>query len=231
MHTFSEIQLGPALVRWTDARHGDFGSRRTEPATPRAVELAAMLGIPSLDEVVRVRQVHGSTVVVATSVADSGQQGDALVTTAVGLPLAIETADCAPIALSAEEGVIAAVHAGWRGAVAGVLGSAAQAMRKLGATEIVAAVGPCIHSECYAFDADALQRLTTHYNDDVLSFTAEGTPALDLSAVIRHELTRADIALRYEDPSCTGCDARYFSFRKRQSPERQLMVVSLARAR
>src|SRR5674476_1670641 len=68
---------------------------------------------------------------------------------APGTALCVLTADCAAIALASAEGVCSAVHAGWRGLVAGVVEAAVTAMRDLGASDVTASLGPCIHAPCY----------------------------------------------------------------------------------
>ncbi|HMC67930.1 MAG TPA: polyphenol oxidase family protein, partial [Mycobacteriales bacterium] len=73
-----------------------------------------------------------------------------------GCVLAVQVADCVPIALVAASAV-GVVHAGWRGLVAGVVGKSVDAMRGLGATEIEAIVGPCIEPACYEFGASDLE--------------------------------------------------------------------------
>src|SRR4051794_15643564 len=107
-----------------------------------------------------VRQVHGVHVVLVDEPGGgAGEKGDALVTSAPGTALAILTADCAPVAMCGDNGSIAAVHAGWRGLVGGVIEAAAEALRASGADGVVAALGPCIHAECYQFspaDLDAV---------------------------------------------------------------------------
>jgi len=77
-------------------------------------------------------------------------QADALVTTTPGLVISVLTADCAPVLLAdAKAGVIAAAHAGWKGALNGVLDSTVALMRERGAANIAAAIGPCIHQASY----------------------------------------------------------------------------------
>ncbi|QGZ94174.1 peptidoglycan editing factor PgeF [Terricaulis silvestris] len=77
-------------------------------------------------------------------------QADALVTTVRGLAISVLTADCTPVLLAdADTGVIGAAHAGWKGALGGVLESAVALMREHGATRIAAAIGPCIHQRSY----------------------------------------------------------------------------------
>jgi YfiH family protein len=83
-----------------------------------------------------------------------GGEADALVTATPGIALSVITADCAPVLFCSAAGVVGAAHAGWRGAVAGVLEATVEAMRALGANGISAAIGPCIHQESYEVGAD-----------------------------------------------------------------------------
>ena len=104
-------------------------------------------------------QVHGKDVAVATAdwEPDAAPQADAMVTTQPGLALGILTADCAPVLFAdAEGGVIGAAHAGWRGAVGGVLAATVEAMEKLGADRqrLRAAVGPTIAQDSYEVGPD-----------------------------------------------------------------------------
>jgi YfiH family protein len=167
-----------------------------------------------------VRQVHGAGVVVADRIGHLGD-GDAIVTITPGVPIAVRVADCAPVALLAD-GVVGVVHAGWRGIVAGVLPAALDTMRSLGATDITAVVGPCIHAECYEFGADELDRIAAQLGDGVRGTTSWGTPALDVPGAIRAQLP--DI----EDESvCTACSSGYWSHRARGDEERQAVVAWL----
>src|SRR6201999_2090752 len=104
-------------------------------------------------------QVHGAHVVTATEpwAAGSGPKADALVTRQPHLALGIVTADCAPVLFSdPQTAIVGAAHAGWRGAVAGVLEATIAAMIALGAEpgRIVAAIGPCIARESYEVGPD-----------------------------------------------------------------------------
>jgi hypothetical protein len=116
-------------------------------------------------------QVHGIEVATVREpwVPGAGPRADAAVTDRAGVALGIVTADCAPVLFAdAEAGVVGAAHAGWRGAVAGVLEATIAAMRALGArTErIAAAVGPCIGQDSYEVGPDL--------RDAVLEAGAEG---------------------------------------------------------
>lgn len=111
------------------------------------------------DHLVGLMQVHGADVIEVTSPWSPGlgPRADAMVTSKRDIALGVITADCAPILLADPvAGVIGAAHAGWRGAVAGVVEATVCAMTRLGATReaMVAAVGPCIGQASYEVGAD-----------------------------------------------------------------------------
>jgi YfiH family protein len=117
---------------------------------------ADALGLPGT-ALVGLTQVHGDAVAVLDTPwpEDARPRADAVVTRRPGLALGIVTADCAPVLFAdAQAGVIGAAHAGWRGAVAGVLEATLAAMAALGATRITAVVGPCIRQPSYEVAAD-----------------------------------------------------------------------------
>jgi YfiH family protein len=169
-----------------------------------------------------VHQVHGDRVVVVDRPGHHGD-ADALVTTTPGLVLSVRVADCAPIALLAEDdGVVGVVHAGWRGIVAGVIPAALEAMRDLGATDIRAVLGPCIHAECYEFGAEELDGIAAQLGDSVRGSTSWGTPALDVPAAVRSILPRV-----VDESVCTACSPAHWSFRKDGAEERQAVLAWL----
>lgn len=173
------------------------------------------------------RQVHGSRVVVVDGKEPvQGEEGDALVTTSPHAALAVLTADCAPVALTSPEGVVAAVHAGWAGLVEGVVARAIDTMRALGATGVEAALGPCIHPGCYEFAAADLERVAGTLGPSVRAVTASGAPALDLPAAVRAALNGAGATLVWDAGTCTACQAgTQYSHRARRDMERQAMLV------
>jgi len=109
-------------------------------------------------------QTHSARAVVADAVAaDHPPEGDGIVTDRPGVLLSVLTADCAPVLLADHEaGVVGAAHAGWKGALAGVLESTLQAMVALGAdrTRIVAVVGPTIAQHAYEVGPEFHDRFT-----------------------------------------------------------------------
>ncbi|HEX4173751.1 MAG TPA: peptidoglycan editing factor PgeF [Acetobacteraceae bacterium] len=118
------------------------------------------------EHLVGLMQVHGAEVVEVTTAWSPGQgpRADAMVTARPGIALGVITADCAPILLAdTSAGVVGAAHAGWRGAVAGVIEATVCAMTGLGATAatIAAAIGPCIGQASYEVGADLRDAVLT----------------------------------------------------------------------
>src|SRR5690606_7035253 len=111
------------------------------------------MGVPPAG-LATVHQVHSADVAVLRAGDDpaalAGMRADAIVTDRPGVALAVLTADCQPILLAdPEAGVIGAVHAGWRGALSGVIEAAVGAMNDLGASRIRAVIGPTISQRAY----------------------------------------------------------------------------------
>jgi YfiH family protein len=171
-------------------------------------------------------QVHGAAVVLVESPGGAaGHDADASVSAVPGVALAVMTADCAPVAFASPEGVIGVAHAGWRGLVAGVVEETVSTMRRLGARSVVAALGPCIHAECYPFGADDLDAAAERLGPGVRGETSTGQPSLDIPAAVRIALERADAALVRDVAICTACSARYWSWRAGRDHARQATVV------
>jgi len=213
------VLLG-AQVRFTGRDDGDLRPGLASTAS----SLATVAGRP----VSWLHQVHGRSVVVVSPAhphLGRGEAGDALVTSG-DAALAVMTADCAPVALTSAEGIVAAVHAGWRGLVAGVVQAAVEAMREQGAGEVRAALGPCIHAECYEFGRAELDQVAARLGGGVRAELADGRPALDLPAAVGAALKEAGATLVHDVDECTAClGDRYFSHRARGERQRQAMVV------
>ncbi|MBW3626261.1 MAG: polyphenol oxidase family protein [Actinobacteria bacterium] len=173
------------------------------------------------------RQVHGSDVMVVGRPGEhAGRTADAAVTAVPGAAVAVQVADCAPVALLGPAGV-GAVHAGWRGVVAGVVGAAVQRMRLLGPGAVRAVVGPCIRPCCYEFGADDLDRVATALGDGVRARTSDGRPALDLPGAVQRSLAAAGVADVVDEGVCTACSPRHWSHRARGDRRRQALVAWL----
>ncbi|MGB7373421.1 peptidoglycan editing factor PgeF [Pontixanthobacter sp.] len=154
---------------------------------------------------VTLRQVHSADVIVVRGPWQSGAApaADAMVTTQRGLPLAIATADCAPVLLAdIDAGVIGAAHAGWRGAVGGVVENTVSAMEQSGArrSAIIAAIGPCIAQANYEVDAAFRDR----FGNAASPFFVPGAKDhwhFDLPGFVAEQLTVAGVG-QVDDLAC-----------------------------
>lgn len=168
-------------------------------------------------------QVHGAAVVPVTEVwpAGAGPRADAMVTDRPGVALGIVTADCAPVLFAdAEAGVVGAAHAGWRGAVAGVLEATIGAMGALGARagRIVAAVGPCIGQVSYEVGADLRDAVLQVDAANERFFTPGRRDAhwqFDLAGYCAARLRAAGTRVETLAADTLADDARFFSHRRR----------------
>jgi len=178
-------------------------------------------------------QVHSDRVVTVTAPGEgAGEVADAAVTAVEGASLAIQVADCVPIALVSATGVAGAAHAGWRGLAQGVVESTFRAMTQLDRTvdpaTTTAIVGPSICASCYEFGEPELSRLATRFGAGVRDQTATGTAALNLHRAMEFELDRLGIATTVWADDCTSCHAeRFWSWRARQETGRQAMIVQV----
>ena len=231
---------GNVHAAWSDASRGDLRPTGHGPdvGIPLA-EFADDLGRVTGDTMARVAwltQVHGSDVCSVSWEAPSGGStgaptlwhmgvGDALVSATPGVALCVLTADCGPLALSSPEGVFGAVHAGWRGLVDGVVEQAVERMRGWGATDVTAALGPCIHAPCYEFGVTELDRVAAAYGPAVRGTATDGSPALDLAAGVTAAVTLAGARMVGSVDVCTSCSGGHFSHRARADTGRQALLV------
>lgn len=159
-------------------------------------------------------QVHGTEVAVVESVPvnDSFLDGvDAVVTTVPDLMVGVSTADCIPVILSDENvGVVAAVHAGWRGAVAGIVEKTVGIMRKLGAGNIKGFIGPGICCSCFEVGPEVAIRFPAGF----VSYAYGDRPHVDLPGYVASILEQCGVAIALRHSGCTRCmPQRYFSAR------------------
>lgn len=220
-----------------DAGDCGLGNGQHDAATNRRAAADAILpGAP----LATLYQVHSPKALIVTGALPDDQRphADALVTATPGLILGIVTADCAPVLLAdAEAGVIAAAHAGWRGAVSGVTDQAIAAMLSLGARidRITAAVGPTIGRSSYEVDKVFAEHLRSadSANDRFLSQGSHAQPHFDLDAYLVARLASAGVR-RIE---ALGIDTYppengYFSYRRathlaEPAYGRQLSLIAL----
>jgi YfiH family protein len=177
----------------------------------------------------RPKQVHGARVAVVRRTDVSlppRPDADAVVSERPGLPVGIVTADCLPILVAAASGTVAAVHAGWRGLAAGVIGAALEALAELGSDPrlATAVIGPHVCSACYEVDAPVVDALTPRFAPllaGALRETRAGHWQLGLSRLAEIELARAGLAperVATLPGTCTACDAERFASHRRDGP-------------
>ncbi len=177
---------------------GSFGVDDVRDALVRAGETPRLIAAS--------RQVHGVTVLAPEDmqgvVVDDLPAGDAWVSASADIVLTIRTADCVPILLVAPRArAVAAVHAGWRGTLDGVIEAALESLRvryDARADEVSAAIGPAIGGCCYAFGREHLGAFEARFGPEVSTAwshdDASGESRLDLRAICRLALMRADLA-------------------------------------
>lgn len=220
LHRFPRTDGSTVEVAITERVDGDFHIDAPELAARRA---RVMPGDWSV-----VRQVHGRTV--ATADPRHAPEADAVITDETDRPIAVQGADCAPVAFITDAGPIAVAHVGWRGLEAGVIDATIQRLEAGGATAETVLVGPHIGPECYEFGAEDLERLVSTVGPSVRGTTTAGSPALDVGRGIAEILgTRHGITDVRMTGDCTGCGNGGWSHRVRQEPQRHALVASITR--
>jgi YfiH family protein len=168
-------------------------------------------------------QVHGDEVVEVKSIGDD-PTCDALITRAPGIALAVMVADCIPLLLSSST-VVGAVHVGRRGLMNSVAVKAVDAMRKLGADQIHAQLGPSICGRCYEVPQELADEVVAKH-PAASSLTNKLTPALDLPRALIADLIASGVT--YEASAiCTLENDEYFSYRRHNITGRNAGVVWL----
>ena len=184
---------------------------RSRVAASLEVDPAALIGV---------HQVHSARVETVTEVGQTLDEADALVTNTPGIALSILTADCQPVLFADQKnGVIGAAHAGWKGAIAGILEETIDAMVSLGAKRenIVAVIGPTISQRAYEVGQEFFE---TFLDEDPLYGRffingAEGKYQFDLPAFGLYRLRDAGIGDAWWTNHCTYADRdRFYSYRR-----------------
>ncbi|WP_316355701.1 peptidoglycan editing factor PgeF [Devosia sp.] len=251
------FEQSAALADLGGVRHGFFGRKGGSSLgqfaennmsisvgdEPRAVDInrtgaAEALGFRR-NQLFLLKQVHSARVhrLNERPVADVAIEADALVTRMPLLALGILTADCTPILLADQQaGVVGAAHAGWRGAVDGIVGNTVAAMVELGAdpANIVAAIGPTISGENYEVGPHFMEDFTKLRPDGWRHFSTRngGRAHFDLPGFVAAELERAGVKDAERIGSCTyGNPEQYFSHRyathQGGTTGRQIAVIGL----
>lgn len=203
--------------------NGGIGSNDApENVRENRARMAASLGVAPT-HFVSCYQIHSPNVVVAAEpwTRENAPRADAIVTRVPGLAVGVGTADCGPILFAdAEAGVVGAAHAGWKGALTGVLEATIAAMEKLGAARarVRAAIGPLIRQPNYEVGAEFVDRFTAQDAANARFFAPsarENHAMFDLPGYIKARLERAEIQGVEDLGLCTYAEpARFFSYRR-----------------
>lgn len=213
------VSEGPYASLNCSLRSGD----RPEALKENRRRVADAFGLDG-DRLLGVTQVHGADVVTVTAPWEPGQgaSADAMVTTRDDVALGVITADCAPVLFASRDGrVVGAAHAGWRGAVRGILEATVTAMVQCGVApeEVVAVVGPCIATTSYEVGTDMRDAVLTEDPGGITRFSPgarEGHFQFDLAGYCLDRLRRVGVTR----VAATGIDTltdehRFFSHRRR----------------
>ena len=203
--------------------------------------MAAALGVAP-QRLLSLYQIHSPNVVVAETPWDNANRprADAIVTRTPALAIGVGTADCGPVLFADREArVIGAAHAGWRGALDGVLETTIEAMEKLGADRrrIAAAAGPMIRQPSYEVGPDLIDRFLAAdmgYARFFVPAARAGHAQFDLPGFIVARLRKAGIAQVEDLGHCTYADpVQFYSYRRathRAEPDygRHVNAIALA---
>ena len=239
-HGFSTREGGVSVAPYDSL---DFAILR-EPEALRENQrrLAAAVGFDPA-RLYQAKQVHGASLLVAEGDprAMLEKEADALVAhPGSGAAVAVRVADCVPVLLAdPATGRVAAVHAGWRGVVADVIGAAVSRLKDEAgeasdARGFLAAIGPSIGACCFEVGADVGETIVRATTSDAIARRddARGKVFVDLRAGVRAQLRAlglADDAIE-DVPGCTRCDAaRFYSYRRDGDASGRLVGVIVAR--
>ncbi|GGB35009.1 laccase domain protein [Roseibium aquae] len=175
------------------------------------------------DRLVTPHQIHSPDVIAVSRpfAENEDRRADALVTATPGLAIGVATADCGPVLFAdAENRVVGAAHAGWKGATTGILENTLDAMEKLGAARkaITAVLGPTISQQSYEVGPEFHARLTDDGRENAIYFTPSEKAdhhMFDLPRYILDRLTAAGVGKATDLALCTyRDDKRFFSYRR-----------------
>lgn len=179
-----------------------------------------------LERLITIKQVHGAHIVELKDAQDledaPSREGDAIISSLAEFPIAIRTADCVPILISSSEGIIAAVHAGWKGTLLEILRKTLMRMQEkflvdLQKTQV--AIGPAICKQCFEIGEEVASQFIEKSGDKFLTSGLPGKYFLDLKSLNAEQallsgVPEANIRL---EAACTLChEDRFFSYRGAQ---------------
>lgn len=221
-HGFFTREGGVSTGLYTSLNCGPGSADQPAAVAENRGRAMAMMDLPET-ALITVHQAHTADVVTVTGPWAEGARpvADAMVTTVPGLALGILTADCAPVLLAdRKSGIVAAAHAGWKGAIGGILENTVARMVELGAKpkNIVGAIGPCIGQRSYEVGPDFPAAFLAESADNTDFFAPsrrDGHFLFDLPGYVSRKLARLGLIDVTRVPADTCRDgARFFSYRR-----------------
>lgn len=218
-HGFFTRRGGASSGVFAGLNCGTGSSDQSEIVAINRRRVAEAMGVTP-ETLIGVHQVHSADVVEVTGLLDPRPRADAMVTNQPGLALSVLTADCQPVLFAdAEAGVIGAAHAGWRGALDGILGNTVEAMEALGAqrARIVAVIGPSISQRAYEVGPEFLDAFLAE-DQSFARYFAQGEGDrmhFDLPGFGLNRLRAAGVGQAEWTRHCTYHDPdRFYSYRR-----------------
>lgn len=237
-HAFFTRQGGVSTGIYASLNGGIGSQDAPEAVADNRAHMESVLGVET-GHLLTAYQIHSADVITATAPwgADNRPRADAIVTATRGLAVSVTVADCGPVLFADEEaGVVGAAHAGWKGAVGGVLEATLIAMENIGArrNRITAVLGPCIRQASYEVGPEFVSNLTAHSPGGEQFFIPsinKGHALFDLAGYIRMRLEEAGTgAVDDLDLNTYTDEERFFSYRRtthRGEPDYGRMVAGI----
>ncbi|MCZ0814263.1 MAG: peptidoglycan editing factor PgeF [Pseudomonadota bacterium] len=218
-HGFFTRRGGASSGVFSGLNCGPGSSDQSEIVRINRARVAEAMGVAP-DHLLTLDQVHSADVVAVDRPLEQRPRADALVTASPGVAVAVLTADCQPVLLAdAKAGVVGAAHAGWRGALDGVLEATLDAMEDLGARrgDISAVIGPTISQGAYEVGPEFLEEFIADDPANTRFFAngKDGRYLFDLTAYGLERLRAAGVGQAEWTRHCTyGDPERFFSYRR-----------------
>lgn len=195
----------------------------------------SLINLMGISKLIKLKQIHSNIVhdVDCNTEQESDLQGDALVCGYRGICIGVYTADCIPILLyDKQHCIVAAVHAGWRGTLKGVISETLKNMKlnhNSDPADIVSVIGPGIGKCCFEVDKDvAIKFIDKFQETDNFIYPYNSKFILDLQHINKEMLKKEGVNNIEVIDICTKCDTNYYSYRREgQGVESQLSFIGL----